>query len=380
MVNGRIIVAGHACLDITPMFPEGMKANKLSEILVPGRLVNMEGVDINPGGAVSNTGIAMKLLGGNVSLASKIGNDAFGDIITDIYKGYGAADGIIRVDGERTSYTTVISAPGFDRVFLHDPGANNTFSIEDVKSMDFTDVKLFHFGYPPIMKRMYADGGDELLEIYKFVKSKGVITSMDMTFVDDKSEAGRADWEGILKKVLPYVDIFVPSIEETCYMLDRARYNEWSERAGEGDLCMHITPDDVKPLADKLMDMGVKILLLKCGAPGLFYKTAEEKNVKAVFDVISPENTDECTKLWADKEGFEVSFKPSKVLSGTGAGDTTIAAFLTAMMQGESLNESVSLAAAEGASCVEAYGALGGIKTLDELKKKINDGWEKNQF
>ena len=34
------------------------------------------------------------------------------------------------------------------------------------------------------------------------------------------------------------------------------------------------------------------------------------------------------------------------------------------------------LAAATGASCVEAYDALSGLKPLSELKVKIAEGWE----
>ena len=81
---------------------------------------------------------------------------------------------------------------------------------------------------------------------------------------------------------------------------------------------------------------------------------------------------------WTDQEGFERSYGPAKVLSGTGAGDTTIAAFLTAVLRGCGLHKSIRLAAAEGASCVEDYGALGGIKPLEVLEDKINQGWEKN--
>ena len=32
-----------------------------------------------------------------------------------------------------------------------------------------------------------------------------------------------------------------------------------------------------------------------------------------------------------------------------------------------------------GASCVEAYDALGGLKSLDELKRKIEAGWGKQE-
>ena len=43
------------------------------------------------------------------------------------------------------------------------------------------------------------------------------------------------------------------------------------------------------------------------------------------------------------------------------------------------LTMAMHLAAAEGASCVEAYDALGGLKSLDELKRKIEAGWEKRE-
>ena len=140
-------------------------------------------------------------------------------------------------------------------------------------------------------------------------------------------------------------------------------------------MCLCIKPEDIKPLADTVIEYGAKVLLLKCGAPGLYYKTASEKEMTELAEItgLNP-------KVWGDKEGFEASFRPSKVVSGTGAGDTTIAAFLTSMLKGDSLEDAVRLAAAEGASCVEDYGALGGIKSLDELRTKIAAGWEKNSF
>ena len=68
---------------------------------------------------------------------------------------------------------------------------------------------------------------------------------------------------------------------------------------------------------------------------------------------------------------------PERVLSGTGAGDTSIAAFLTAMLEGYTLEESMHLAAATGASCVAAYDALSGLKSFEVLQKKIGAGWAK---
>ncbi len=371
----KVIVAGHSCVDITPIFPPGTKkvANP-GELLTPGRLVQMEGVDINGGGAVSNTGIAMKLLGADVSLLTRTGTDTFGKVLKDIYADFGVADSVASVEGERTSYTAVIAMPGIDRIFLHDPGCNNTFSLEDVKRVELTGASLFHFGYPPIMERMYVKDGAELVELLKYVKSQGLAVSMDMAMVDPTSKAGQADWMKILTGALPYVDFFVPSVEEICFMLDRPRYEEWSERAAGGEIVNVLRREDIAPLAEKCMELGVGVLLLKCGAPGLYYKTGPAARMEKLHDLTGIDASD-----WADREGFEDSYVPEKVLSGTGAGDTTIAAFLTAMLEGYSFERCIQLAAAEGASCVEAYGALEGIRSLDELERRIDSGWAKGK-
>ena len=83
---------------------------------------------------------------------------------------------------------------------------------------------------------------------------------------------------------------------------------------------------------------------------------------------------------WADAEGFEESYEPTKVLSATGAGDTSIAAFLTAMLEGYSLEKCLELASATGASCVTTYDALSGLVSFDELLDKIQKGWKKQHL
>lgn len=368
----KVVVAGHACLDITPVFSKETKGIVPGDLLLPGKLIEMEGADIHAGGAVSNTGIAMKLLGNDVTLLTKTGEDDFGLILKDIYEKHDAAEGVIAAAGERTSYSVVLAIPGVDRIFLHDPGCNHTFSAEDVKKADLTDVALFHFGYPPLMKRFYADEGEELLQMMRYLKEKGIATSLDMAAVDPSSEAGRADWDKILQKTLPYVDFFVPSVEELCFMLDKERFAEWSKRAAGDDMVQVLTYEDIRPLAEKCISYGAKVVLIKCGAPGLFYATAGKDELQKLGETIHGDVVD-----WADRQGFVNSYIPEKVLSGTGAGDTTIAAFLTAVLQGYDLSMCVELAAAEGASCVEDYGALGGIKPLAVLEEKIRNGWKK---
>ena len=316
---GKIIVAGHICLDITPIF-QSDRAQPLSQVLIPGKLVQMKDVNINTGGAVANTGLALKLLGADVKLMGKVGDDEFGRIVLDRLRAYGVEEGSMIVSPDSgTSYSIVIAPPGTDRIFLHNPGANNTFRARDLDFAKIARADFFHFGYPPIMRHMYEDGGAELAEIFRRVKGLGLTTSLDMAAVDPDSEAA-------------------PSAEELCFMADRERYQEWLARAGGGDVTAVLRwEEDIRPMARKVLAMGARNLLIKCGAPGLYY-------------------TD------GTRELFERSYRPDRVLSGTGAGDTSIAAFLKALMDGYSVEDCLHLAAATGASCVEAYDALSGLR------------------
>lgn len=368
----KVIVAGHICLDITPVFPD-KKVSKISEILKPGKLLEVGKAQINTGGAVANTGLGMKALGGNVTLMGKVGQDEFGDIILKILEDHGVTGGMIRSEEENTSYTVVIAVPGIDRVFLHNPGANNHFYAADIPDEELTDAALFHFGYPPIMRSMYEREGEEMLLVMKKVKEAGCATSLDLAAVDPTSPAAEADWKKIITKVVPYVDFFVPSIEELCYMLDPQRFASWEERAMGGDITEILdVENDIKPLAKMCMDLGCKVLLLKCGAAGMYLETAKEE----VLDQIS-ERAGLDTKKWSELSIFEPSYVPEKILSATGAGDTSIGAFLLSILEGEEPQMCLHLASATGASCVTTYDSLSGLLPLPQMKEKVNAGWKK---
>lgn len=360
----KIISAGHICLDITPVFPGAAEGQSIDALLRPGKLLRMEGADVHTGGSVANTGLALKKLGNEVELLGKIGMDAFGETVKRIAAGYGAG-GLIEDADCATSYSVVLAIPGHDRIFLHDPGANDSFSAADISDAALDGAALFHFGYPPLMRRMYADGGRELAAMFRRVKERGIATSLDLAAVDPASEAGHADWRGILKSALPYVDFFEPSFEEICFMLDRERYERLNADSGM-DVCA-----EALTLAEELLGMGCRTALIKCGTAGMVYKTASAEAFRAaglhtLLDL----------SVWADKTGVQPCFKAERVLSATGAGDTAIAAFLTAVLRSSSLTECAALAAAEGACCVTAYDALSGLKPIETLREMISSGWE----
>lgn len=222
------------------------------------------------------------------------------------------------------------------------------------------------------MRRFYLDDGEELVRLFKKVKSMGLTTSLDLVAVDPDSEAADMDWAKILERVLPYVDFFAPSIEELGYMLDRPLYCKWQETAGGGDVTGILSfKEDVEPLAARALSMGTRCVLLKCGAAGMYLKTAPEPVWKEVLPGFTG---------WNDISHFEDSYVPDCILSGTGAGDTSIAAFIKAMLDGCEPLECARLAAATGASCVTAYDALSGLLPFEELRQKMEVGWEKQSI
>ena len=304
----KIIAAGHICIDITPVFPKGTHCVDISQLMVPGRLIHMDAAEVSTGGSVANTGLALRLLGADVRLLGKVGNDAFGTMVKDILASYGAG-GLVVDEESTTSYSVVVAIPGIDRIFLHSPGANNTFTNADIPEDALEDCAIFHIGYPPVMRKLYENDGAELAAILRRVKEHNIATSMDMTNIDPNSEAGKINWETILAATLPYTDFFVPSFEELCFMLNRSRYDELSAKGGDMTDSLDML-NDVKPLADKCLELGCKAVLIKCGISGMYYKTSDKASMETVGSRLEL-NTDH----WADKEGIQPCFKADQVLS-----------------------------------------------------------------
>jgi sugar/nucleoside kinase (ribokinase family) len=140
-MSKKVIVAGHICLDITPVFPD-KKVHAVSDMLLPGKLIQMKEADVHTGGCVANTGLGMKILGGDVQLMGKVGNDAFGDMVLNFLEKYNCTAEMIRSYNESTSYSVVLAMPGIDRIFLHNPGTNDTFRAEDIPVEKLKEIAL----------------------------------------------------------------------------------------------------------------------------------------------------------------------------------------------------------------------------------------------
>ncbi len=366
-----VVVAGHICFDLIPEFPHGLGYD-LGQILVPGKLINVKNAATSTGGSVSNTGLALQRLGRKVATMGKVGDDFFGKAILDRLRMYGAEKGMSVVAGEATSYTVVIAPPGIDRVFLHNPGTNDTFGSEDVNLDIVREARLFHLGYPPLMRRMYENEGEELVEVFRRVKETGVTTSLDMSLPDPSSPSGKVNWDTILKRVLPHVDIFLPSAEETMFMLNKEKFFAKKKEAGSREILEFFDFGDFSELAEQLLSCGAKVVGLKCGRLGLYVRTA---GAEALQHIGRAKPSD--LGNWSNRELFEPSFRVERVASATGSGDSAIAGFLAAYLNEKSIESCIKYACAVGAQNVQVLDSVSGIRSWEETTRQLQSLWAK---
>ena len=364
------VVAGHLCLDMIPDLT-GISPDRIAQVFLPGRLTEVGPATIGTGGPVSNTGLALHKLGITTQLMGKVGDDVFGQVVCELVRAYDPrlAEGMLVDKRVHTSYTIVLSPPGVDRFFLHDPGANDAFGADDVRYDRLSKARLFHFGYPPIMRLMYSNNGAELTQVVRRAKETGVTTSLDMALPDPASAAGRADWVSILKAALPYVDVFLPSIEEILYMLRRQTYQQLYQAAGGPGFLALITPPLLSSMSQELIEMGAKIVLLKLGDRGLYLRTAGQS---AIEDLGRARPSDPAA--WADQEFWIACFKVD-VVGTAGSGDSTIAGFLSALLRDMPPQAAVTAAVAVGACNVEAADTLSGVRPWEETMRRVAGGW-----
>jgi len=354
-----IVVAGHICLDIIPDWRIGS-----IKTIIPGHILEMSGLKLSTGGAVANTGIALKKLGISTALLGKVGTDAFGKVILEILKKEGKtlAENMIISGNEVSSYTIVLNPPDTDRVFLHYPGPNHTFTANDIPYEKIKSSRIFHFGYPPLMQKFYENDGKELVKMFQRIRKMKIITSLDMAMPDPESPAGRVDWFKFFKNVLPMVDIFMPSIDELLYMLRPEKYNKIYEKRERFDMVL------LNQLAKQLIDYGTKVVAIKLGDQGLYLRThqIEKSNLSSIIN----------HQDWNYRQLLSPCFA-AEVKGTTGTGDATIAGFLAELLKGGEPEKCITLATAVGACCVEAVDATEGIRPLPEIIKRVTSGWER---
>lgn len=340
----QFVVAGHLCLDLTPALKGGWPQ--------PGGLVEAGPLHFSCGGPVGNVGSALWRLGCQVRLVALVGDDHLGEIAIKWLGMMGNQPGVRVVSGQTTSYSVVVAPKDCDRAFLHCAGANTIFTSKDIRDEDLQGATWLHFGYPPLLPAISADGGKELATVFQRAKAGGLRTSLDFCTIN--SAAAAIDWRSVLRNCARSVTVFAPSIEEL-----RAALGE--PPRPNGDI------DDVRSLAQTLLSMGFAVVVIKLGLRGVYLATTDDAANLAAWRIGAE---------WRARELMVPCFHANFV-NASGAGDCTIAGFIASLAAGCGPEQALTVAVAAGAASAEAPDASSGVPSMSELQGRIAGGWER---
>lgn len=286
-----------------------------------GLLERVDSVELFSGGNAMTVAVNLKKIGMNSAVVGNIGKDAFGDFLRGCLRKYGVnTDGVSVDESAQTSTSIVLSSSDGERTFLHVVGANGTFGLKHINWDVIADTKIVFVTGSFLMDTF---DGAQTVEFLKKCKEMGKVTALDVCW-DAK---GR--WGDVLNDAMPYIDIFMPSIDEA------------EKIAGKTD------PTEI---ADVFFERGVKSVVIKLGKHGCYIR--ESKNAK---EYVLP------------------TYSEVKRVDTTGAGDSFCSGFLAAYAKGKSFYECADFGNATGTHCVMAKGATTGMKSYEEIEAFMAD-------
>lgn len=358
-----IVVAGHIALDILP----DMSALKPEQVVSAGKVFEIGRISYSTGGAVSNTGLALHRLGADVELLAAVGDDWIGRAIIDYVRGFGGDLGrhIRVVPGAASPYTVVIEPQNHDRTLLTHTGVYQAYDLASIDLDVVAGAKLFHMGYPTLLPRLFSADGDGLLALLRAVKDVCPITSIDLSLPPPDQPSGLADWRRILERCLPYIDIFVPSIEEIMFMLRPDDLQRWPTA-----LLDQLTAEYLRTFADELLAMGAGIAGFKLGERGLYLQAADDLARLRFLAAIGQRPAG-----WAGARTWQPAFQV-EVAGTTGAGDAAYAGLLAALIRGMDCEACARWACAVAACNIEAADATTGVRSWGATEARLAAGWD----
>jgi sugar/nucleoside kinase (ribokinase family) len=267
-----------------------------------------------PGGGAANTPSALARMGLAVRSFSKVGDDLNGRFIRDELEKLGVdTSGICVSAADTTPFTFVGIHPDGDRTFIHTPGANVTFNLNDlnIEKVVSGDFLLYHDLW--VLPAMDGKPAATLLER---ARRQGTVTCLDEGF-------GYGPKCELLEAMLPHCDYVTPSYD---------------------DLQAIYPGTTAEELATRLLDLGATTAVVKMGSKGCMVARGTDR-----IQIAPPE---------------------AKVVDTTGAGDCWDAGFLAALASGEDLHTAAKIGNACAAFCIEAVGGSTGVPSYEEVRER----------
>ena len=302
----KITVIGSINMDLV------IKAERMPN---PGENLFGQSFKMIPGGKGANQAVAVSKLGEKAQLVGKVGKDIFGEKLLKNLRKFGVNTSYVsKDDSEPTGVALIVINKEGENSILIAAGANGNFSPKDIETIESTikssDLLLLQLEIP--LKTV-----DYAIDLSKKHKVPVIL------------DAGPPPKS--FPNFLTKVDILSP--------------NELEAEALTGIKIKDLK--SAKAATQKLLNIGVKKVVLKLGANGALLAT--KNKIKYI-------------------KGIKVH-----TVDTTAAGDAFTAGLSVAYAKGESIEEAAIFANYVGALTVTKFGAQPSIPGIDEVKSFIKE-------
>ena len=278
----------------------------------PGQnLALLDEIRITVAGTAAGASVDLAKLSARVLAMGAVGQDEIGTIVIDTMQRYGIdTSNLVRKPGVQTSATMLPIRPNGERPALHVVGANAELCFEDLNLEAIAGAQFLHYGGASLLPKL---DGQPARRVLQYAKARGVITTLDMLGIE------QPDMLGLIEPCLPYVDYFMPNIEEArmvCKLQDRLDIIRF------------------------FLDRGAGTVILKLGAEGSSIGSREGETRIPAYKI--------------------------NLVDTTGCGDGYCAGFIVGLSMNWSVEEAARLGAAAGSLVATGLGSDAGIVNLEQ--------------
>ncbi len=274
-------------------------------------------------GAELNVATGLARLGLNVGWVSRVGDDSFGHFVLDTLKKEGIDASGVTLDGRFATGFQLKSKVenGTDPIveYFRKGSAASHLSLEDYHAAYFASARHLHLS--GVAAALSASSYALLSHAAAAMKAQGKTISFDPNLrpVLWKSEAEMVDK---LNRLAFMADWVLPGVKEGMILT--------GEKTPQG-------------IADFYLDRGVKAVMLKTGADGAWFKTAD------------------------GQQGTVAAVRVEKVVDTVGAGDGFAVGAISALLEGQSVHQAVARGNKIGSLAIQVQGDSEGLPTRMQL-------------
>ena len=286
------------------------------KIPVEGETILGKNFVIGPGGKGSNQAVAAAKAGSKTFFISKIGDDQFGSMATEIYENSGVdySNVIISKDHSTGAAGILVNEGTGANAINVFPGAAGAITIEDIdkaeEAIKNSSIFLTQLEAPKDVVT-YA-----LKKAHNF-NVKTILNPAPAAEIDES--------------LFSMIDYFTPNETEASFYVDHNVE----------------THEDAEKAAMQLLEKGIKNVVITLGEKGAFFANSDEKFSLPIANFSNP------------------------VVDTTGAGDAFNAGFAAALTEGQNIKDVLKFASATAGLSTTKIGTANSMPSREEIEKLL---------